>query len=590
MIRVENYPLIRRQKTMSGRSAADADKPSSSTDTSPAESDSSSAAANNDPEGQPQSSSEKKKQKRKSTSAPLASAPPSAQSSTSTSDVRSRLECVCCFNIMLPPIRQCAEGHNFCDKCSSRLMTGAVPSSRKCPTCRIPLSNPVARARNLEQWASEVDVEVTCDLDGCGACFRYSQFSEHQRTCLGRTVPCPKRCCTWRGEPAMLGAHLQSEHKLCPVSIPAKFSQRHADYSTTVIFQTNRQVGDKRRWRPPRQLIVVPPNVNLGIQKQVTFVVALWKAKGKGEPFVAAIQALRKSGNDEIPFSFDLSLSAYPRPPTTLCVSRASAVGPVSELDAMEVWKRPRLAKVRSPVLVADKASMAIFNTAQLDVNDTSSIQRYELHVRLLPLIQAGMDPNGPNPVVDPEYEHYDHRANNGEGSSGHDGSDSDEDYSDEEDVVNIRESENSSSSDVSSDDSSGSSSSDDGREDDEEDADEHQNHRERRRERRRRHRDRDRTIEVVEVDELDDDGDDDDDSEPRNRRRDHERNWDRNRGRRGRRSREHAIEVVEVNDSADDSDGSSSGSESESQGSSADSDSDSESGSGDSDSGSSSS
>ena len=421
--------------------------------------------------------------KRKAAAAPLANADDAKPAKDCTDGVRSRLECVCCFNLMLPPIRQCAEGHNFCDKCSSRLMTGSVPSSRKCPTCRIPLSNPVARARNLEQWASEVDVEVVCDLEGCGETFKYSQSAEHQRTCLGRTVPCPKRGCCWRGEPSALGAHLQSEeggHQLCPVSIPAKFSARHADYSTTVIFETKRKVGDHRRWRPPRQLIVVPPNASLSMHTSVTFVVALWKASGAGEPFVAAIQALRKPGHDEIPFSFDLSLSAYPRPPGTLCVSRASAVGPVCELNATEVWKRPRLAKVATPVLVADKASMGIFNTAQLDVNDTSSVQRYELHVRLLPLVQPGIDPSGP-PAVEGvaeheggEFSHYERLAGRRGGSSADDvhlmaGDDSgDEDYSsesiDDEDVEGSSEdgdeSDESDDSDSESDESSESESS----------------------------------------------------------------------------------------------------------------------------------
>lgn len=108
---------------------------------------------------------------------------------------------------------------------------------------------------------------------------------------------------------------------------------------------------------------------------QVTFVAALWKPAGKGEPFLAAIQALRKPDHDETKFSFDLSLSAYPRPPRT-CVSRASAVGPIPEIDAREAWTRPTLRKVRSPVLVADRVSIDIFNTAKLDVRHTSGPTR----------------------------------------------------------------------------------------------------------------------------------------------------------------------------------------------------------------------
>lgn len=404
-----------------------------------------------------------------STSASAASVPTTtvgtkrkAEDSPGHEALRSRLECSVCYNLMLPPIRQCPEGHNFCDRCATRLMTGTAPSSRKCPTCRIALSSPVARARNLEEWASEADIEVTCDFAACGMRFRYSACAEHQRTCLGRTVACPRRGCSWRGESSRLSHHLQHDDgcaKMAATPIPAKYSERHKDYSTTVIFETKRPVGDKRRWCPPRQLILVPANARLGTSPvrlghrrtpaapshrctchhrarhhrachhcldpralgqivtapcacacvlcgavvcvccgraggrarpcpQAAFCVALWKPRGGRQPFLAGIQLLRKPGNDEVPFSFDLSMSAYPRPPERMCVSRSSAVGTCAELDKTEVWRRPKLDKCRSSVLAADAASMAIFNTAGLSVNESGSVQRYELHVRLMPLIE----------------------------------------------------------------------------------------------------------------------------------------------------------------------------------------------------------
>ena len=56
---------------------------------------------------------------------------------------------------------------------------------------------------------------------------------------------------------------------------------------------------------------------------------------------------------------------------------------------------RPTLSKCRKPVLVTDAASMAIFNTANLDVNDRGSLQRYELHLRLMPIV-GDADPREP--------------------------------------------------------------------------------------------------------------------------------------------------------------------------------------------------
>ena len=54
----------------------------------------------------------------------------------------------------------------------------------------------VARARNLEQWAAEVDVEVTCDHEECGEVFPYSMYAEHKKTCVGCCVRCPFAGCT----------------------------------------------------------------------------------------------------------------------------------------------------------------------------------------------------------------------------------------------------------------------------------------------------------------------------------------------------------------------------------------------------------
>ena len=299
----------------------------------------------------------------------------------------SLLECPVCYNTMLPPIRQCSEGHNFCDKCCQRLMNSSHDSARKCPSCRARLRCPVSRARNLEVWATESAVEIECDHAPCKERFPYGRFAEHKATCIGQTVQCPKRCCAWRGEPSSLAVHLRSDepgHGLKTCLVPARYSNRHADYSTTVIFETRRKHGDTRRWCPPRQLIEIPANPTLGTVA-VTFCVAMWKPAGMQQPIMAAIQALRPSTHEELPFSYDLSVSAYPRPPASQCVSRMSAVGPVPELGIQEVWRRPALCRVCSPVLVADHSALQVFNTVGLGPL-CDAVQRYELHVRLTPI------------------------------------------------------------------------------------------------------------------------------------------------------------------------------------------------------------
>ena len=310
--------------------------------------------------------------------------------------LRSLLECTVCYSVMMPPIRQCDDGHNFCDRCSNKLMTTPHDSARKCPICRIKLRNPVARARNLERWAAESGIEVVCEFAPCCEPYQYGQHAEHKIRCLGQTIGCPLRCCSWRGEPSALAKHLVGaggalhsppSHGL--EELGTRYSARHKDYSTTTVFSTKRPHDDRRRWRPPRQLITIPPNSALGTSA-LSFCVALWKPRGKGQPILAAIQALRTAHEGQsagaVGYSYDLSISAYPRPPVTRCVSRVSSVGSVPELGCDDVWARPRLASVSGPVLVADRRAITMFNTVGLGSLNSEAVQRYEVHVRITPL------------------------------------------------------------------------------------------------------------------------------------------------------------------------------------------------------------
>ena len=140
-----------------------------------------------------------RKRKRRDVAAP-------ASSTAQDDGVAGKLECMVCRHIMFPPILKCAEGHNLCGKCCTAIMCGKS-NSRKCPTCRIPLRQPIARSRNLEDWAIQVNPQVQCDFS-CGARFCYASFGQHVQTCPGRTVTCPIKGCEWRGRPADLGKHL----------------------------------------------------------------------------------------------------------------------------------------------------------------------------------------------------------------------------------------------------------------------------------------------------------------------------------------------------------------------------------------------
>lgn len=208
-------------------------------------------------------------------------------------ELRSKLDCVVCCHVMFPPIRQCAEGHTICDRCCDVIMSGGA-DGRKCPSCRMQFRHPVPRARGLEDWAIQSNVEVQCDLPDCGARFGYASFGEHMQSCAGRTVVCPTSGCDWRGQPADLGKHLSDVdgHGFSVTQAPYVEGRLTRTQLTFVV-----PPPTETRQRPRRQLIEVslPASPARASATTVTFCVAFWKPAGASQPYVAAIQQLRKA-------------------------------------------------------------------------------------------------------------------------------------------------------------------------------------------------------------------------------------------------------------------------------------------------------
>lgn len=97
-----------------------------------------------------------------------------------TDEIRNRLQCPICYEMMLPPIKQCSEGHPMCSFCCSRLLLQDLP---KCPSCRCTLDKP-SRALLLEQMAQSV--KVPCKWEGCAAICAYGDYAQHIRNCEKR--------------------------------------------------------------------------------------------------------------------------------------------------------------------------------------------------------------------------------------------------------------------------------------------------------------------------------------------------------------------------------------------------------------------
>lgn len=89
--------------------------------------------------------------------------------------VRELLECPVCFEIPLPPIRLCVEGHIVCNECRGR--TKGI-----CPLCR----GPNSQARNLLAEGIVARIKTSCKYAkfGCGFTGKLTELRDHwEREC-----------------------------------------------------------------------------------------------------------------------------------------------------------------------------------------------------------------------------------------------------------------------------------------------------------------------------------------------------------------------------------------------------------------------
>jgi len=94
-----------------------------------------------------------------------------------------QLSCpVCLCSPLLPPARQCPNGHLLCDACSKQ------PACAKCPTCRSSPTN--IRCLALEKVAGAEGITAPCPH--CEAEVPFSEYSEHTASCALRPTLCLK--------------------------------------------------------------------------------------------------------------------------------------------------------------------------------------------------------------------------------------------------------------------------------------------------------------------------------------------------------------------------------------------------------------
>lgn len=204
--------------------------------------------------------------------------------------VRSKLDCPVCFELMLPPISQCREGHAVCGSCCKRLLRSAGP---KCPTCRCVLASPVARALQLELVAATV--QLTCKWQGCGHVCPYSDFAHHINTCVCRHVNCPVSGATcWSGAGSDLRAHLEEKHGFPGFEMTADASGRSVIVHNLAGCE---HLKKSHSWRRTVTSVQGP-----------SFAWRLWNRGGK-EPYLFAVQRLGRDGPDDSKWTCTLRMA-----------------------------------------------------------------------------------------------------------------------------------------------------------------------------------------------------------------------------------------------------------------------------------------
>lgn len=126
--------------------------------------------------------------------------------------ILSCLECpVCSENPMLPPIRQCVNGHVLCNLCSSRC--------EACPQCRAHPTN--IRNLALEKMAAGLVLRCANFAEGCHVEVKYAEVQKHGATCEFNRILCPSALqgmllCEemLRMRPQSLLEHLERKHQI----------------------------------------------------------------------------------------------------------------------------------------------------------------------------------------------------------------------------------------------------------------------------------------------------------------------------------------------------------------------------------------
>ncbi|CAL8137606.1 unnamed protein product [Orchesella dallaii] len=124
--------------------------------------------------------------------------------SPSQEDILSLLECPVCFDLPLPPIRTCVQGHIICAECCSRLT--------KCPLCQQRID--IGRNFFAEDFLNRSVIKCRFKVDGCDAELVGEKMKAHAQICEFRPLKCKR--CSARVAFSEFESHMFNQHGVGP--------------------------------------------------------------------------------------------------------------------------------------------------------------------------------------------------------------------------------------------------------------------------------------------------------------------------------------------------------------------------------------
>lgn len=119
--------------------------------------------------------------------------------------VLKELECLVCYEYMIPPIFLCSTGHSICGLCKQ------AKGVYKCPMCQSNITN--TRNFTLENVTAAAKYPCKNKITGCRFVGNSVNIRHHEKYCVTAHIDCPFNC-NWKGNTNNVIDHAQKHHNI----------------------------------------------------------------------------------------------------------------------------------------------------------------------------------------------------------------------------------------------------------------------------------------------------------------------------------------------------------------------------------------